>query len=82
VGPGYEVVLGAVGRPSLALPPAARGACSTAGGRAWWPVILDISVGGTDVRRITGHIGGCSALVGGGRPTNHGETASSMELSR
>jgi hypothetical protein len=40
VGPGYEVVLGAVSRPSLALPPAARGACSTAGGRAWWPVIL------------------------------------------
>ena len=50
----------------LALPPAARGACSTAGGRAWWPVILRHL--GRGHGRSPDHRphGGCSAFVGGG----------------
>jgi hypothetical protein len=40
----------------------------------------DISVGGTDVRRITGHMAATQPSWVGGRPTNRAETASSMEL--
>ena len=41
---------------------------------------FDISVGGTDVRRITGHMAAAQPFVDGGEPTNSGETASSIEL--
>jgi hypothetical protein len=51
------------------LPPAVREACSTAGGRALGVAgdPFDISVGGTDVRRITGH-GRLLNLRGWGEP--------------
>ena len=64
----------------VALPPAVRGACSTASGRMGWPVILRHL--GRGHGRSPDHRphGGYSALVGGGGPTNRGEAASSMEL--
>ena len=59
--PGYGVV---------ALPPATRGAYNAAGRRVWlWPAILRLSVGGTDVRRITGHMAAAQLSWEGGSPT-------------
>lgn len=42
----------------------------------WWPVTLDVSVGGVDARWITGHVLAAQPSWVRGRPTTFGETAS------
>jgi hypothetical protein len=70
---GYAVAVVGVMEFVVELPPAVREARSTAGGRALGVAgdPFDISVGGTDVRRITGHVAATQLSRVGGDPRKH-----------